>query len=216
LKPPRFDNEAAPIPPQSNSHSTTPSLWEGRVWSPSRKNSLASIGSISIVESLTHWHDRIPPEVTSAVLGRRATSAISRTSLLAWSLMNIAEVRIADVVCGGWIKIVVSTGPHFDEVAFMSEVADVLSGVRGCVAMNAHTPRCPNTPRRPKRQWTPSHLIHSLGSRVFRAGRPDQPRTAQTKAPARAEAFSFIRCAPRDPSRVAGNAAYQRPNHRAG
>jgi hypothetical protein len=45
--------------------------------------------------------------------------------------MNIAEVRIADVVCGGWIKIVVSTGPHFDEVAFMSEVADVLSGVRG-------------------------------------------------------------------------------------
>jgi hypothetical protein len=89
-----------------------------------------------------HWDDRIPPEVTSGVLGRGATCAISRTSLLAWSLMNISEVQMADVVCGGWIKIVISTGPDFDELAFTSEVAQVLSEV-SAVRSN-HRPHAPD------------------------------------------------------------------------
>ena len=46
------------------------------------------------------WDDPIPPEVTSRVLGREATCTINRTSLLAWSLMNIAHVQVADLACG--------------------------------------------------------------------------------------------------------------------
>ena len=76
------------------------------------------------------WDDPIPPEVTSDVLGRRMTCTITRTSLLAWSLMNISEVQLADLACGGWIKIVISTGNDFDESAFKSEIARVLSAVR--------------------------------------------------------------------------------------
>ena len=76
------------------------------------------------------WDDPIPPEVTSRVLGREATCTINRTSLLAWSLLNIAHVQVADLACGGWIKIVISTGPDFDESAFRAEVAGVLDGVK--------------------------------------------------------------------------------------
>jgi len=75
------------------------------------------------------WDDPIPPEITSSVLGRTATCSISRTSLLAWSLMNIPQVEVADVECGGWIKIVIKTGAAFDEDAFKREVTEVLTGV---------------------------------------------------------------------------------------
>ncbi|HEX2725276.1 MAG TPA: hypothetical protein VHN20_05605, partial [Beijerinckiaceae bacterium] len=75
------------------------------------------------------WDDPIPPEVTSDVLGRRMTCTISRTSLLAWSLMTVAEVHVADLAPGGWIKIVVGTGDDFDERAFKSEIARVLAAV---------------------------------------------------------------------------------------
>jgi hypothetical protein len=76
------------------------------------------------------WEDRIPAEITSGVLGRHSTCVINRTSLLAWALMKMPEVQVADLACGGWIKIVISTGPGFDEVVFRREVAEVLAGVK--------------------------------------------------------------------------------------
>jgi hypothetical protein len=76
------------------------------------------------------WDDPIPPEITSRVLGRKATCTISRTSLLAWSLMSLPQVDVADLTSGGWIKIAISTDPHFDEAAFKAEVATVLASVR--------------------------------------------------------------------------------------
>ena len=61
----------------------------------------------------THWDDPIPPEVTSRLLGRRVTCIISRTSLLAWSLMmDVREVEVADVTADGWMRIEVSRGPE--------------------------------------------------------------------------------------------------------
>jgi hypothetical protein len=51
------------------------------------------------------WEDPIPPEITSNVLARRVTSVINRTSLLAWCLMNIPSVEVADLTGGGWIAI---------------------------------------------------------------------------------------------------------------
>src|SRR5215211_3552857 len=58
----------------------------------------------------THWDDPIPPEVTSQLLGRRVTCVISRTSLLAWSLMmDVREVEVADVTADGWMEIAVCT-----------------------------------------------------------------------------------------------------------
>ncbi len=77
-----------------------------------------------------HWDDPIPPEITSNVLGTKATCIISRTSLLAWSLMNIPGVEVADLSCEGWIQIAVATGADFDEVAFRNEVETIISDVR--------------------------------------------------------------------------------------
>lgn len=76
------------------------------------------------------WDDPIRPETTSLVLGRRATCIISRTSLLAWSLMTIPAVQVADLTCEGWIKIVISIDADFDEVAFRSELAKIVADVR--------------------------------------------------------------------------------------
>jgi isopropylmalate/homocitrate/citramalate synthase len=76
------------------------------------------------------WDDPMLPEVTSRVLGRKTTFTMTRTSLLAWSLMDIAHVEMADLTGAGWIKIIVSTGPDFDEQVFRSEVADVLARVK--------------------------------------------------------------------------------------
>src|SRR5687767_8851780 len=76
------------------------------------------------------WEDRIPPEITSNVLARRVTSVINRTSLLAWCLMNIPSVEVADLTGGGWIEIRVSTGPDFDEEPFKAEVADIVARVK--------------------------------------------------------------------------------------
>ena len=72
----------------------------------------------------THWDDPISPEVTSRLLGRRVTCVISRTSLLAWSLMmDVREVEVADVTADGWMRIEVSTGPDFDHTAFTRDIA---------------------------------------------------------------------------------------------
>jgi len=72
----------------------------------------------------THWDNPIPPEVTSPLLRRRVTCIISRTSLLAWSLMiDVRDVEVADVTAGGWMKIEVSTGPDFDHTAFTRDIA---------------------------------------------------------------------------------------------
>jgi hypothetical protein len=92
----------------------------------------------------THWDDPIPPEVTSRLLGRRVTCVISRTSLLAWSLMmDVREVEVADVTADGWMKIEVSTGPDFDHTGFTRDIAAKVTEVTqggprarlgGCVA----------------------------------------------------------------------------------
>jgi hypothetical protein len=83
------------------------------------------------------WDDPMPPEITSDVLGRRATSIINRTSLLAWSLMNLRHVDVADLSFGGWIKISITTGPDFDEGAFQREVAEVVHRVSQVVSDRA-------------------------------------------------------------------------------
>src|SRR5215204_4377823 len=76
-----------------------------------------------------HWEDPVPPEVTAEVLGRRTTCVINRTSLLAWSLTKLPEVIVADLTSDGWIKVVVSTGPDFDEPAFSRSVGAALAAV---------------------------------------------------------------------------------------
>jgi hypothetical protein len=76
------------------------------------------------------WEDQIPPEITSNVLARRVTWVINRTSLLAWCLMNIPAVEVADLTGGGWIEIRISTGPGFDEEPFKAEVADIVARVK--------------------------------------------------------------------------------------
>ena len=76
------------------------------------------------------WDEPMLPEVTSGVLGRKTRFTMSRTSLLAWSLMDITHVEMADLTAAGWIKIIVSTGPDFDEQIFRSEIADVLARVK--------------------------------------------------------------------------------------
>ena len=76
------------------------------------------------------WDDPMPPEIICNVLGRNATCRINCTSLLAWSLMNIPQVQVADVACGGWIRISISTGTDFDELVFKREVADIVAGIR--------------------------------------------------------------------------------------
>ena len=75
------------------------------------------------------WDDPISPEVTSNVLGRRTGTIINRTSLLAWSLMSLPHVEVADLVGGGWIEIRVETDSEFDELSFKLQVADVVAEI---------------------------------------------------------------------------------------
>ncbi len=76
------------------------------------------------------WNDPIPPEVTSDVLGRRTGTVINRTSLLAWSLMNLPCVEVADLVGGGWIEIRLSTDSDFDELTFKFQIAELVTNIR--------------------------------------------------------------------------------------
>ena len=47
------------------------------------------------------WDDPLLPEVTSKVLGEEPSFTMTRTSLLAWSLMEVAHVQMADVFAPG-------------------------------------------------------------------------------------------------------------------
>src|SRR5215211_4760114 len=76
------------------------------------------------------WDDPISPEVTSDLLDRRTGTVINRTSLLAWSLMNLPHVEVADLVGGGWIEIRVETDADFDELTFKLQIADVVAEIR--------------------------------------------------------------------------------------
>jgi hypothetical protein len=84
----------------------------------------------------THWQDPIPPEVTSGVLGKPTTRVITRTSLLAWSLMmSLGEVTMADVTADGWMRICVSSDDDFDEDSLTRDIADML---RAVIAVRRH------------------------------------------------------------------------------
>ena len=87
------------------------------------------------------WDDPMPHDVTSDVLGRRAMSTINRTSLLAWSLMNLPSVEVADLTLGGWMKVVISSGSSFDEPAFKIAIAEIVQRVRNirCAQGNRRT-----------------------------------------------------------------------------
>jgi hypothetical protein len=76
------------------------------------------------------WDDPIPSEVASSVLGRKTTSMINRTNLLAWALMDMPQVQVADLAFEGWIMISISPDAHFDELTFKSEVATIVRFVR--------------------------------------------------------------------------------------
>ena len=76
------------------------------------------------------WDDPIPPEVTSNVIGYRTTTIINRTSLLAWSLMMLPQVEVADLAAGGWIEIRLRTETDFDELSFQFEVAELVAIIR--------------------------------------------------------------------------------------
>ena len=95
------------------------------------------------------WENPIPPEITSNILARRVTSVINRTSLLAWCLMNIPSVEVADLTGGGWIEIRISTGPDFDEEPFKAEVADIVARVKQVRSA------CPERPARGS--WPAAH-----------------------------------------------------------
>src|SRR5918993_4707230 len=88
------------------------------------------------------WDDPISPQITSEVLGRITSTVINRTSLLAWSLMNLPHVEVADLVGGGWIEIRVRTDADFDELSFKLQIADVVAEIRQVC------PYCPHAPRR--------------------------------------------------------------------
>jgi len=88
------------------------------------------------------WDDPISPQITSEVLGRITSTVINRTSLLAWSLMNLPHVEVADLVGGGWIEIRVGTDGDFDELSFKLQIADVVAEIRQV------RPYCPNAPWR--------------------------------------------------------------------
>ena len=89
-----------------------------------------------------HWDDPIPPDVTSDLLGKPTICIIDRTSLLAWWLMmNVREVSVADVTAGGWMKITVSTGCHFDEARFAREVDHTVASVTQVPSNLAQKPR---------------------------------------------------------------------------
>src|SRR5918999_4929669 len=81
-------------------------------------------------DGVSVWEDPIPPEISSNVLARPMTSIINRTSLLAWSLMNIPSVEVADLTEGGWIHVRISTGPEYDEEPFKAEVLDIIARVK--------------------------------------------------------------------------------------
>jgi hypothetical protein len=76
------------------------------------------------------WDDPIPPEITSNVTGMRVNKTINRASLLAWSLMNVSEVEVADLAFDGWMKIFIRTRASFDEPAFKREVGGVVNEVK--------------------------------------------------------------------------------------
>ena len=76
------------------------------------------------------WDDPIPPEVTSNVLGRPTGTVINRTSLLAWSLMSLPSVEVADLVGGGWIEIRLGTDANFDELQFKLQVSELVAEIR--------------------------------------------------------------------------------------
>jgi hypothetical protein len=76
------------------------------------------------------WDDPMPPEITAQLLGQSATSLINRTSLLAWALMGLREVEVADLAFDGWMKVNVITDTAFDEIAFTSNVAAVVARVK--------------------------------------------------------------------------------------
>ena len=86
------------------------------------------------------WNDSIYPDVTSEMLGRRTGIIINRTSLLAWSLMKLPQVEVADLVGGGWIEIRVETDADFDELTFKLQIADVLADIRDLPAYRSNTP----------------------------------------------------------------------------
>src|SRR5687768_753284 len=78
----------------------------------------------------TAWDDPIAPEVTSDVLGARTATVISRTSLLAWSLMNLPCVEIAHVVGAGRIDLTVKKDAEFDRLEFTFQVAELVFETR--------------------------------------------------------------------------------------
>jgi hypothetical protein len=65
---------------------------------------------------------------------------MNRTSLLAWSLMKLSQVEVADLVGGGWIEIRVETHADFDELTFKLQIAGVLAEVRDLPAYRSNTP----------------------------------------------------------------------------
>jgi hypothetical protein len=83
------------------------------------------------------WDDPIAPEVTSDVLGRRTGTVINRTGLLAWSLMSLPCVEMANLLGDGRIEIRVSTGSGFDELTFKFQVAELVSNIREIPAYRA-------------------------------------------------------------------------------
>src|SRR5215208_3560838 len=99
------------------------------------------------------WDDPISPEVTSDVLGRSTGITINRTSLLAWSLMNLPHVEVADLVGGGWIEIRVETDADFDELTFKLQIADVVAEIREL---------CPYRPNAPWREQGVRNLAAAL------------------------------------------------------
>jgi hypothetical protein len=76
------------------------------------------------------WDDPMPHDVTCDVLGRRAMSTINRTSLLAWSLMKLPCVELADLTFEGWMKIVICSGADFDDARFKMAVDEIVQQVR--------------------------------------------------------------------------------------
>jgi hypothetical protein len=101
------------------------------------------------------WDDPISPDVTSDVLGRRTGTVINRTSLLAWSLMNLPCVEVADLVGGGWMEIRLNIDPDFDELNFQFQVAELVASVRD---IRAHRVRA-------KSSWTPG--VRDLAAAVM-------------------------------------------------
>jgi hypothetical protein len=113
-----------------------------------------------------HWQDPIPPEVTSGVLGRPTSRVITRTSLLAWSLMmSLREVTVADLTAEGWMKISVASDEEFDEESFTVDIADTLAAVIAVRRHGRETPAEPTSMRRETRV-TGQFTIHDRYARL--------------------------------------------------